>query len=75
MTLNWPTCRRSQASAPFTLAISLSSRWGAKQLLKQTSRSIVEVALLCGFSSHSHLSKQFRQATGTTPSAYRASVQ
>jgi AraC family transcriptional regulator len=47
----------------------------AKQLLKQTNHSIVEIALLCGFNSHSHLGKQFRQATGTTPSAYRASVQ
>lgn len=47
----------------------------AKRLLKQTNHSIVEIALLCGFNSHSHLSKQFRQATGTTPSAYRAIVQ
>lgn len=47
----------------------------AKQLLKQTNHPIVEIALLCGFNSHSHLSKQFRQATGTTPSAYRATVQ
>jgi AraC family transcriptional regulator len=45
----------------------------AKQLLKQTERSIVEIALECGFNSHSHLSKQFRQSTGMTPTAYRAS--
>ncbi|NJO50953.1 MAG: AraC family transcriptional regulator, partial [Leptolyngbyaceae cyanobacterium RM2_2_4] len=25
----------------------------------------------CGFNSHSHLSKQFRQFTGITPKAYR----
>jgi AraC family transcriptional regulator len=43
----------------------------AKLLLKQTERSIVEIALDCGFSSHSHLSKQFRQFTGMTPTAYR----
>jgi AraC family transcriptional regulator len=43
----------------------------AKQLLKQTERSIVEIALECGFNSHSHLSKQFRQSTGITPTAYR----
>ena len=47
----------------------------AKQLLKQTNHSIVEIALLCGFNSHSHLSQQFRQTTGNTPSAYRAIVQ
>lgn len=44
----------------------------AKQLLKQTDRTIVEIAFLCGFNSHSHLSKQFRQLTGMTPTAYRA---
>ncbi|MEG4804750.1 helix-turn-helix transcriptional regulator [Microcoleus sp. ARI1-B5] len=44
----------------------------AKELLKQKERSIVEIALECGFNSHSHLSKQFRQLTGMTPKAYRA---
>jgi AraC family transcriptional regulator len=44
----------------------------AKQLLKQTERSIMEIALECGFNSHSHLTKQFRQLTGITPKAYRA---
>lgn len=45
----------------------------AKTLLKHTDQSIVEIALNCGFNSHSHLSKQFRQVTGITPKAYRAS--
>lgn len=44
----------------------------AKQLLKQTERSIMEIAFLCGFNSHSHLSQQFRRLTGMTPKAYRA---
>jgi AraC family transcriptional regulator len=43
----------------------------AKQLLKQTDRSIMDISLECGFNSHSHLSKQFRQFTGITPKAYR----
>ena len=43
----------------------------AKQLLKQSDRSIMDIAFLCGFSSHSHLSKQFRQLTGMSPKAYR----
>jgi AraC family transcriptional regulator len=43
----------------------------AKQLLKQTDRSIMDIALECGFNSHSHLSKQFRQLTGVTPKTYR----
>ncbi|NES93747.1 MAG: helix-turn-helix transcriptional regulator [Desertifilum sp. SIO1I2] len=43
----------------------------AKQLLKEGDRSIIDIALLCGFNSHSHLSKQFRQLTGITPKQYR----
>jgi AraC family transcriptional regulator len=45
----------------------------AKRLLKQGDRAIVEIALECGFNSHSHLSKQFRQVTGMTPNAFRKS--
>ncbi len=45
----------------------------AKQLLKQTDQSIVNIALHCGFNSHSHLSKKFRQITGMTPKSYRTS--
>ncbi|HIK14320.1 MAG TPA: helix-turn-helix transcriptional regulator [Leptolyngbyaceae cyanobacterium M33_DOE_097] len=44
----------------------------AKQLLKQTDHSIMEIAFLCGFNSHSHLTKQFRQLTGMTPTVYRS---
>ena len=43
----------------------------AKQLLKQTDQPIVEIALACGFNSHSHLSKTFRQIIGVTPKAYK----
>lgn len=43
----------------------------AKHLLKHTDQSIMDIAFLCGFNSHSHLSKQFRQLTGMTPKAYR----
>ncbi len=43
----------------------------AKRLLKQTDRLIVDIALDCGFNSHSHLSKKFRELTGMTPKAYR----
>lgn len=43
----------------------------AKQLLKQTDKPVVEIALDCGFNSHSHLGRKFRQLTGITPKAYR----
>jgi AraC family transcriptional regulator len=45
----------------------------AKRLLQTTDLSIMEIALLCGFSSHSHLGKWFRQYTGMTPKVFRVS--
>jgi AraC family transcriptional regulator len=45
----------------------------AEQLLKETKLPVMEIAMLCGFSSHSHLGKWIRQHTGMTPKAYRAS--
>lgn len=45
----------------------------AKQLLKTTELPIMEIAISCGFSSHSHLGKLIRQCTGRSPKAYRIS--
>ena len=42
----------------------------AKQLLKQD-LAIADIALECGFNSHSHLGKYFRAMTGMIPKAYR----
>jgi AraC family transcriptional regulator len=36
--------------------------------------SIAEIALACGFSSHSHLTRQFSERFGVTPSAFRRSA-
>ena len=44
----------------------------AKHLLKATNLSVMEIAMLCGFSSHSHLGKLIRQHTGLSPKAYRS---
>ena len=43
----------------------------AKQLLKQQAISIGNIALNCGFSNQTHLTKVFRQMTGMTPKAYQ----
>jgi AraC family transcriptional regulator len=44
----------------------------ARRHLKQGSRSIAEIAHLCGFSSQGALSTTFRRVTGVSPSQYRA---
>lgn len=43
----------------------------ARQLLRETSRSVLEVALACGFSSGSQFSRAFARHFGLTPSAAR----
>lgn len=45
----------------------------ARELLVSTDLPIVEIALICGFSSQSHLSAAFRQRVGHSPAAYRKS--
>ena len=42
----------------------------AKHLLKHSDQPIIEIALACGFTSHSHLNKQFRKVVGVTPTAF-----
>jgi len=46
----------------------------ARELLKNPSLSLIDIALDCGFSSHSHMSRLFHKIVGVTPSAYRRSL-
>jgi AraC family transcriptional regulator len=43
----------------------------AKRLMDSGATSLVDIALACGFSSHSHFTRAFRQIVGVTPSEYR----
>ena len=44
----------------------------ASRLLRETDRSVAEVALECGFTDHSAFSRAFRAAIGVTPTAFRS---
>jgi AraC family transcriptional regulator len=46
----------------------------ARELLNNPSKSLIDIALDCGFSSHSHMSRLFHRTLGLTPSAYRRSL-
>lgn len=46
----------------------------SKQLLKQDVLPLVEIALICGFSSQSAFSRTFRKCVGTTPKTYRQQI-
>lgn len=43
----------------------------AKKLLRETDRSVTDIALACGFSTSQYFATAFRRATGFTPRAYR----
>lgn len=45
----------------------------ARHMLKG-GEPIAQIAMACGFSSQSHLTRMFKAVTGTTPSAYRRAV-
>lgn len=44
----------------------------AAELLTKTRYDITDIALRCGFASHSHLCREFKAHFGVTPSQYRA---
>jgi AraC family transcriptional regulator len=43
----------------------------AQQLIRETSRSQIEIALEVGYTSPSHFAQVLRRKTGLTPSDYR----
>ena len=62
--------KKSMGITPYQYVIQ-QRVYKAKQLLLQPEMSIVDIALQCGFNSHSHLTTYFRLVTGITPKAYR----
>ncbi|MEE1377982.1 MAG: AraC family transcriptional regulator [Oribacterium sp.] len=46
----------------------------AQQLLRESDRSITEIADLCGFGNITYFEKVFKEATGQTPVQYRKNV-
>ena len=43
----------------------------ARQLLRETKKSVIDVALDVGYTNPSHFAKLFHKETGLTPSEYR----
>lgn len=46
----------------------------AQQLIRETSRSLIEVALDVGYTSPSHFAQVFRRVVGVTPTKFRSSL-
>lgn len=43
----------------------------ASEFIKTSNRTLLDIALSCGFSSHSNFTKQFKETYGITPDEYR----
>jgi AraC family transcriptional regulator len=46
----------------------------AQQLIRETSRSLIEVGLEVGYTSPSHFAQVFRRVAGVTPTAFRSAL-
>jgi AraC family transcriptional regulator len=46
----------------------------AQQLIRETSRSLIEIGLEVGYTSPSHFAKRFRRVTGVTPTEFRSTL-
>jgi AraC family transcriptional regulator len=46
----------------------------AQQLIRESSRSLIEIALEVGYTSPSYFTKVFRRVTGVTPTEFRSSL-
>jgi AraC family transcriptional regulator len=62
--------KAATGSSPHNYLLNLKLE-RVRELLKNPSMSLIDIALDCGFSSHSHMSRLFRKFVGVTPSAYR----
>ncbi|HET6409869.1 MAG TPA: AraC family transcriptional regulator, partial [Chthoniobacteraceae bacterium] len=46
----------------------------AQQLIRETSRSLIDIGMDVGYTSPSHFAKVFRRVTGTTPTMFRSTL-
>ena len=65
--------RAATGSSPHSYLLNLKLE-RARELLRNPSMSLIDIALDCGFSSHSHMSRLFHKIVGVTPTAYRRSL-
>jgi AraC family transcriptional regulator len=66
--------KAATGSSPHNYLLNLKLE-RARELLRNPSMSLIDIALDCGFSSHSHMSRLFHKIVGVTPTAYRRSLQ
>lgn len=62
--------RRVTGYSPYQYVIEVRLE-RAKHLMRNSSRSLLEIAIQCGFDSHAHFSFAFRRRYGVSPKAFR----
>ena len=62
--------KRTFGASPHSFVVRCRVELAAQYMLT-TDASMSDIALRCGFADQAHLCKQFRQATGETPAAWR----
>lgn len=62
--------KQSTGTSPHQFIVQCRLR-RSQQLLRRSDATIADIAIQCGFSSQSHLTRLFRRHLGTTPRAYR----
>jgi AraC family transcriptional regulator len=62
--------KRTFGESPHAFVLRRRLQFAAQYML-QTDVPLCDIALRCGFSDQAHFSKQFRQANGLNPSAWR----
>ena len=65
--------RQSMGVTPHQYALEFKLQ-RAQAMMKETSRSLIDIALSCGFASHSHMSRVFRKQRGLSPSELRRAL-
>ena len=65
--------RAATGQTPHQYLLSLRLE-NAVRMMKERSTPLIDVAVACGFSSHTHFTKAFRSTFGVLPSQYRRSL-
>jgi AraC family transcriptional regulator len=65
--------KQSTGTSPHQFIVQCRLR-RSQRLLKRSDATIADIAIQCGFSSQSHLTRMFRKHLGTTPRAYRVAT-
>jgi AraC family transcriptional regulator len=65
--------RAATAQTPHQYLVSLRLE-KAVEMMQERSSALIDIAVACGFSSHTHFTKVFRSKFGVLPSQYRRSL-